>query len=108
MGKGGEEQGSLMQAQDADSDQKWDEAIQQGLEAVMDKEHRHLWRERLRCQAWVLAQLYEDEEVWQWAMAAAAALEDDGGVPWHEHPLLYAMMERTLQIPPGRSVIWRE
>jgi hypothetical protein len=99
---------SLMQAQDADSDQKWDEAIQQGLEAVMDKEHRRLWRERLRRQAWVLAQLYEEEEVWQWAMAAAAALEDDGGVPWHEHPLLYAMMERTLQIPPGRSVIWRE
>jgi hypothetical protein len=40
-----------MQTQDADSDQKWDEAIQQGLEAVMDKEHRRLWRERLRRQA---------------------------------------------------------
>jgi len=99
---------SLEQARGKDSDQKWDEAIQQGLEAIMDDAHRRLWRERLRRQAWVLAQLYEDEEVWQWAMAAAAALEDDAGVPLHEHPLLYAMMERTLQVPPGRSVIWRE
>ncbi|MFB0536703.1 MAG: HEAT repeat domain-containing protein [Anaerolineae bacterium] len=99
---------SLEQARGKDSDRKWDEAIQQGLEAIMDDEHRRLWRGRLRCQAWVLAQLYEDEEVWQWAMAAAAALEDDAGVPLHEHPLLYAMMERTLQVPPGRSVIWRE
>ena len=99
---------SLEQARGKDSDQKWDEAIQQGLEAVMDDDHRRLLRERLRRQAWVLAQLYEDEEVWQWAMAAAAALEDDAGVPLHKHPLLYAMMERTLQVPPGRSVIWRE
>ena len=99
---------SLERARGKDSDQKWDEAIQQGLEAIMDDEHRRLWRERLRRQAWVLAQLYDDEEVWQWAMAAAAALEDDAGVPLHEHPLLYAMMERTLQVPPGRSVIWRE
>jgi len=99
---------SLEQARGKDSDQKWDEAIQQGLEAIMDDVHRRLWRERLRRQAWVLAQLYENEEVWQWAMAAAAALGDDAGVPLHEHPLLYAMMERTLQVPPGRSVIWRE
>jgi hypothetical protein len=99
---------SLERAWGTDSDQKWDEAIQQGLEAIMDDEHRRLWRERLRRQAWVLAQLYDDEEVWQRAMAAAAALEDDAGVPLHEHPLLYAMMERTLQVPPGRSVIWRE
>ena len=99
---------SLEQARGKDSDQKWDEAIQQGLEAVMDDDHRRLLRERLRRQAWVLAHLYEDEEVWQWAMAAAAALEDDAGVPLHKHPLLYAMMERTLQVPPGRSVIWRE
>jgi len=97
---------SLEQVGDEDIDRKWDEAIQQGLEAIMDNEHRRLWLERLRRQAWVLAQLYEDEEVWQWAMTAAAALEDDAGVPLHEHPLLYAMMERTLQIPPGRSVIW--
>ena len=99
---------SLERARGKDSDQKWDETIQQGLEAIMDDEHRRLWRERLRRQAWVLAQLYDDEEVWQWAMAAAAALEDDAGVPLHKHPLLYAMMERTLQVPPGRSVIWRE
>jgi hypothetical protein len=99
---------SLEQARGKDSDRKWDEAIQQGLEAIMDDEHRRLWRERLRRQAWVLAQLYDDEEVWQWAMAAAAALEDDAGVPLHEHPLLYTMMERTLQVPPGRSVIWKE
>jgi hypothetical protein len=104
----GKAYGSLEQARGKDSDQKWDEAIQQGLEAVMDDDHRRLLRERLRRQAWVLAQLYEDEEVWQWAVAAAAALEDDAGVPLHEHPLLYAMMERTLQVPPGRSVIWRE
>jgi len=98
---------ALEQARGKDSDQKWDEAIQQGLEAIMDDEHRRLWRERLRRQAWVLAQLYDDKEVWQWAMAAAMALEHDAGVPLHEHPLLYAMMERTLQVPPGRSVIWR-
>jgi len=99
---------SLERARGKDSDRKWDEAIQQGLEAIMDDEHRLLWRERLRRQAWVLAQLYDDEEVWQWAIAAAAALEDDAGVPLHEHPLFYAMMERTLQVPPGRPVIWRE
>ena len=87
--------------------EKEKEAIHQGLEAIVDDERRRLLRERLRRQAWLLAQLYGDEEVWQWAMAAAAALEDDAGVSVYEHPLLVGMMRETLAHPPERSALWR-
>jgi len=91
-----------------DAKAKAQRLIKKYLAEVVDKKMRRLLRERLRRQAYMLAQIYEDEEPWQWAMAAAAALEDDSEVPLHEHPLLYEMMDRTLRIPPRQVTIWRE
>jgi hypothetical protein len=66
--------------------------LDEAIEAVVDKQHRRLLPDRLRRQAWLLAQLYEEEEVPLWALAAAAALEE--GV-LTEHPLLRGMMNRS-------------
>ena len=46
--------------------------------------------DRLRRQAWLLAQLYEDKEESLWALAAAVALEEGVII---EHPLLREMMD---------------
>jgi len=65
----------------------------EAIEAIVDERYRRLLPERLRRQAWLLAQIYEDDEVPLWALAAAAAIE--GGVI-AEHPLLRSMMDISL------------
>jgi len=78
--------------------------ITQGLEALMDDEFRQLLRERLMRQAWVLAQMYNDDcQSAGWAVAAARALEDDSPIPVTEHPLLRDMMRLTFTVPPDYS-----
>ena len=71
----------------------YDALLRQALETVVDDEYRRLLPARLRRQAWLLAQLYEDEEVPLWALAAASGIED-GTIA--EHPLLRSMMELSL------------
>lgn len=61
----------------------------EAIKAVIGENYRHLLPDRLRRQAWLLAQLYEDEQVSLWALAAATALEEGVTV---EHPLLREMM----------------
>lgn len=70
------------------------------IEAVVDEEYRRLLAGRLRRQAWLLAQLYEEEEIPLWALAAAAAFDQGVLV---EHPLLRDMMEESLRNAAG---IW--
>ncbi len=66
--------------------------LDEAIEAVIDDDYRHLLSDRLRRQAWLLAQLYEEEEVSLWALAAAAALEEGVII---EHPLLREMMDAS-------------
>jgi len=73
--------------------------LDQAIEAVVDAKYRPLLSDRLRRQAWLLAQLYEEEEMSLWALAAAAAIEEGVIV---EHPLLRGMMDRSLLNAIGR------
>jgi hypothetical protein len=66
--------------------------LDEAIEAVIDDDYRRLLSDRLRRQAWLLAQLYEEVEVSLWALAAAAALEEGVTV---EHPLLREMMDAS-------------
>jgi hypothetical protein len=73
--------------------------LSDAVEAVVDDEYRRLLPDRLRRQAWLLTQLYEDELVPLWALAAADALEDSVLV---EHPLLRGMMAYSFLNAVGR------
>ncbi len=84
----------LWRRNQAERGQKSFEALlDQAIESVIDDDYRRLLADRLRRQAWLLAQLYEDAEVPQWALAAAIALENGVTV---EHPLLREMMAYSL------------
>ena len=67
-----------------------DALLNEAIEVVVSDKYVPLLPERLRRQAWLLAQLYEDEEIPLWALAAAAAIEEGVVV---DHPLLREMME---------------
>jgi hypothetical protein len=67
--------------------------LDEAVEAVVDEARRRLLSDRLRRQAWLLAQLYEEEYVPLWALAAADAL-DEGLLA--KHPLLREMMDYSL------------
>jgi hypothetical protein len=66
--------------------------ISQGIKAIVDDQRRRLLHERLQRQAWLLAQVYEDEEIPKLALAAADGLSDEAELPLEEHPLLREMM----------------
>jgi hypothetical protein len=66
--------------------------LDEAIEAVVDDARRRLLAGRLRRQAWLLAQLYEEAYVPLWALAAADAL-DEGVLT--EHPLLRGMMDAS-------------
>lgn len=65
------------------------------IQAYVDDDLRAALRERLWRQAGVLARL-DDTAAVEHTLAAAAALAPDSGVAPAEHPLLQAMMRRTL------------
>ncbi len=66
--------------------------LDEAIETVLDDDYRRLLPDRLRRQAWLLAQLYDEEEIPLWALAAATALEEGVTV---EHPLLREMMDSS-------------
>jgi hypothetical protein len=66
--------------------------ISQGIKAIVDDQRRRLLHERLQRQAWLLAQVYEDEEIPKLALVAADGLSDEAELPLEEHPLLREMM----------------
>ncbi|GAG21807.1 unnamed protein product, partial [marine sediment metagenome] len=73
--------------------------LDRAIKSLIDEEYQHLLANRLRRQAWLLAQLYEDEEVSSWALVAATALEEGVVV---KHPLLREMMDRSFLNAIGR------
>ncbi len=90
----------LLRKGQAERDQSPYEAlIDKAIRSLIDEEYRDLLADRLRRQAWLLAQIYEEEEVSLWALAAAAALEENVTV---EHPLLREMMDCSFLNAVGR------
>jgi hypothetical protein len=78
----------------------YDALVGQAIDFIADETYRRLLADRLRRQAWLLAQLYDDEVVAQWALAAAAAL--DAGV-LSEHPLLRQMIDSSFRNATGQG-----
>jgi hypothetical protein len=65
--------------------------VGQGIKEIVDDEYRRLLRERLERQAWLLTQIYGEEDIPKLALAAAAGLAD-GATPPEKHPLLREML----------------
>ncbi len=82
----------FLELTEEDVDDALEALISQGIKAIVDDRRRRLLRERLRRQAWLLAQVYEEVEIPKLALAAADALSDDASLPLEEHPLLRHMM----------------
>jgi len=77
------------------ADEAMEKLVSQGIRKVVDDQRRRLLRERLERQAWLLTQLYGDEDIPKLVLAAAAGLAD-GASPPEEHPLLREMMMVSL------------
>ncbi len=80
-------------------DPAFEELLDHAIKAVVGEEWRQLLANRLQRQAWLLAQLYEEPEVPQWALIAAEAINHDIVV---KHPLIREMMVRSLLNAIGR------
>jgi HEAT repeat protein len=89
---GGIERKFRQLAKQGGTDDAIEALISQGINAIVDDQRRRLLQARLQRQAWLLAQIYEDEEIPKLALAAADALSDKAGLPLEEHPLLREMM----------------
>ncbi|MEA3341452.1 MAG: HEAT repeat domain-containing protein [Chloroflexota bacterium] len=82
-----------------EGDVEFEALLDEAIESLIDEEYRRLLANRLSRQAWLLAQLYEEEEVSLWLLVAASALEEGIVV---EHPLMRDMMDRSLLNAVGR------
>jgi hypothetical protein len=78
--------------QDEFGEPAYEALLDEAIEAVVDDARRRLLADRLRRQAWLLAQLYEEKYVPLWALVAADALDEGVLV---EHPLLRGMMDAS-------------
>jgi hypothetical protein len=82
--------------------------ITKGVRRVIDEARRQRLRDRLRRQAWLLAQVYEDEDLPKMALVAADALADDSPLPLEEHPLLRRMMYHSFLNAIGKLHLPRQ
>lgn len=73
-----------------EGDAEFEALLDRAIKSLVDEKYRRLIADRLRRQAWLLAQLYEDKDVPLWALTAAAALEEGIVI---EHPFLREMMD---------------
>ena len=83
-----------------------EDTLEQMITQALARHTRSEWCEqlknRLERQAWLLAQVYEDEEIPKMALAAATALGRDSHLRPAQHPMLREMMRRTmLGLRPG-------
>jgi len=79
-------------AQRANSDAALEALLSQAIQTIVDDPRRRLMRERLQRQAWLLAQIYEEEELPKLALVAADALADAAPLPLADHPFLRELM----------------
>jgi hypothetical protein len=78
------------------ADDALESLVGQALEQMEHLEWYDRLRDRLERQAWLLAQVYEEEAIPKMALAAAAALSGNASARASEHPLLREMMRRSL------------
>jgi hypothetical protein len=78
----------------------------QGVEQVIDSGLRRQLRARLYRTAPLLRDLYQEEDVWRWAVVAADELREDSPYPWREHPLLLGLVGQSLQLVLDRDIDW--
>jgi hypothetical protein len=82
------------------------ELLRQGVCDVVTDRWRHLIQGRLQRMVPLLREIYEEEDVWQWAAAAAEALADDSQVPVQNHPFLIGMLASSLEAAIGGPIGW--
>jgi hypothetical protein len=80
--------------------------LRQGVSDLMTERMCALIRGRLRRVAPLLRELYEGDEVWQWAVAAADMLREDRRRRPETHPLLLGMIARSLENAIGEPIDW--
>lgn len=78
--------------------------IRQTLSSQITSRRQRLFRSRLERQATLLMRIYGDPIHARRALAAAAGLSDDAGIPVSEHPLLQEMLIRSLEDALGRPL----
>ena len=66
--------------------------VSKAIKNVVNDKRRRLLHRRLERQAWLLAQIYEGDEIPKLVLAAAAGLSDEAGAGLEQHPLLREMM----------------
>ena len=82
------------------------ELLFRGVRDMVTDDRRATIRGRLRRMAPLLRMLYEEDEVWQWAVVAADALADDSELPIQEHPFLIGMLVYSLEDALGTTLGW--
>jgi len=77
-----------------------------GVEQIVHPQLRRQLQARLYRTAPLLRDLYQEEDVWRWAVVAADALREDSPYPWQEHPLLLGLVGCSLQLVLDRDLDW--
>jgi len=78
----------------------------QGVEQIVNPMLRRQVQQRLYRVAPLLRELYQEEDVWRWAVVAADTLREDSPYPWQEHPLLLGLVGQSLQLVLDRDIDW--
>jgi hypothetical protein len=76
----------------SNADKAIETLISKAITTIVDDRYRQLLRERLQRQAWLLAQIYEGDEIPKLAIAAASGLSETSPSRLEDHPLLREMM----------------
>jgi hypothetical protein len=79
-----------------------------GVREIVDDHTRKLIRSRLLRSAPLLRELYEEDEVWQWAVVAADALDENSPLSVNEHPFLLGMVACSLENAIGETIEWAD
>ena len=80
--------------------------LRRGVEQIASPALRRQIQERLYRVAPLLRDLYEEDEVWQWAVLAADELSTESVYPLQEHPLLLGLAGSSLQFALDRDLDW--
>jgi hypothetical protein len=80
--------------------------LRRGVEQTVHPELRRLLQARLLRIAPLLRELYEEEDVWRWAVVAADTLGEDSPYSWQEHPFLMGLVGQSLAFALDRDIDW--
>jgi hypothetical protein len=80
--------------------------LQQGVAQIVTPSLCDQLQARLYRVAPLLRELYEDADVWQWAVIAADALDRTSPQSLETHPLLLGLVGQSLQVVLDREIDW--